>query len=339
MPFRKAAGKAGRRKPRRAGGVRGLVGHGPRPGTRRRHPAHRHLHRYTPAVRTNSGKGDDGSTGSPGKRYSGDVLAQDWRRPRKGAVAEVALERGLVLESADEGFCGAVVSWDKRTVTLEDRNGRHRVFDLEPAGFLVDGRPVTAVRPSAAPARPARSASGSIAVRGARSRVARESRIYVEGVHDAELVEQVWGHDLRVEGVVVEYLEGVDNLPAIVADFEPGPQRRLGVLVDHLVPGTKESRIAEQISSPHVLVTGHPFVDVWQAVKPAALGITAWPQVPRGIPWKEGVLQALGSSEEPGEAWRRILGCVRSFADLEPELLGRVEELIDFVTAAQGVQD
>ncbi|WP_461002999.1 DUF3097 domain-containing protein [Streptomonospora sediminis] len=266
-------------------------------------------------------------------------MAQDWRRPRKGAVAEVALERGLVLESADEGFCGAVVSWDKRTVTLEDRNGRHRVFDLEPAGFLVDGRPVTAVRPSAAPARPARSASGSIAVRGARSRVARESRIYVEGVHDAELVEQVWGHDLRVEGVVVEYLEGVDNLPAIVADFEPGPQRRLGVLVDHLVPGTKESRIAEQISSPHVLVTGHPFVDVWQAVKPAALGITAWPQVPRGIPWKEGVLQALGSSEEPGEAWRRILGCVRSFADLEPELLGRVEELIDFVTAAQGVQD
>nr|WP_274518809.1 DUF3097 domain-containing protein [Streptomonospora alba] len=272
-------------------------------------------------------------------RYGEDVLSGDWRRPRKGAVAEVALEHGLVLESADEGFCGAVVGWDKRTVTLEDRDGRHRVFDLEPAAFLVDGRPVTAVRPAAEASGPARSASGSIAVQGARSRVARESRIYVEGVHDAELVEKVWGHDLRVEGVVVEYLEGVDHLPAIVAEFGPGPQRRLGVLVDHLVPGSKESRIAEQVSSPGVLVTGHPFVDIWQAVKPSVLGISAWPEVPRGIPWKEGVLRALGSSEEPGEAWRRILGSVRTYADLEPELLGRVEELIDFVTAAQGVPD
>ncbi|GAA4888216.1 DUF3097 domain-containing protein [Streptomonospora salina] len=267
------------------------------------------------------------------------MLSGDRRRPRKGAVAEVPLERGLVLESADEGFCGAVVSWDKQAVTLEDRGGRRRVFDLEPAAFLVDGRPATAVRPSAAPSGPARSASGSIAVQGARSRVARESRIYVEGVHDAELVEKVWGHDLRVEGVVVEYLEGVDHLPEIVAEFGPGARRRLGVLVDHLVPGSKESRIAEQVSSPGVLVAGHPFVDVWQAVKPSVLGFSAWPEVPRGIPWKEGVLRALGSDEEPGEAWRRILGSVRTYADLEPELLGRVEELIDFVTAAEGLQD
>ncbi|GAA1751312.1 DUF3097 domain-containing protein [Streptomonospora arabica] len=276
---------------------------------------------------------------SSGKRYGPDVLAGEWRLPRKGAVAEVALEQGIVLESADEGFCGAVVGWDKRTVTLEDRHGRHRVFDLEPAAFLLDGRPVTAVRPAAEPSGPARSASGSIAVRSARSRVARQSRIYVEGVHDAELVEKIWGHDLRVEGVVVEYLEGVDHLPAIVADFGPEPGRRLGVLVDHLVPGSKESRIAEQVASPDVLVTGHPFIDIWQAVKPSVLGFSAWPRVPRGVSWKEGVLRALGSDEEPGEAWRRILGSVRSYADLEPELLGRVEELIDFVTAAHGVQD
>ncbi|MDA0564009.1 DUF3097 domain-containing protein [Streptomonospora sp. S1-112] len=278
-------------------------------------------------------------SGNSRSRYGRDVLAGDWRRPRKGAVREVPLERGLVLESADEGFCGAVVGWDKHTVTLEDRGGRHRVFDLAPAAFLVDGAPVTAVRPASAPAGPLRSASGSVAVRGARSRVAKESRIYVEGVHDAELVEKIWGHDLRVEGVVVEYLEGVDHLPEIVAEFGPGPGRRLGVLVDHLVPGSKESRIAERVASPHVLVAGHPFVDVWQAVKPSVLGFAAWPQVPKGIPWKEGVLRALGSSEEPGEAWRRILGSVRSYADLEPELLGRVEELIDFVTAPHGVKD
>ena len=31
-------------------------------------------------------------------------------------------------------------------------------------------------------------------------------------------------------------------------------------------------------------------------------------------------------------AWKHILGKVSSYADLEPSLLGRVEELIDFVT-------
>src|ERR1019366_4019535 len=32
---------------------------------------------------------------------------------------------------------------------------------------------------------------------------------------------------LRDVGVVVEYLGGIDDLPAIVADFSPGPVRRL----------------------------------------------------------------------------------------------------------------
>ncbi|GAA1443394.1 DUF3097 domain-containing protein [Nocardiopsis tropica] len=265
-------------------------------------------------------------------RYGRDVLAGDWRLPRKGAVREVALSRDLVVEDADETFCGAVVTWDRSTVTLEDRAGRRRVFDLGPAAFLLDGRPVTLVRPAPAPRGPLRSASGSVAVPGAAARTARGSRIYVEGAHDAELVEKVWGHDLRIEGIAVEFLEGVDDLPSIVADFSPGPGRRLGVLVDHLVPGSKESRIAERVRGEHVLVAGHPYVDVWQAVRPGAVGIGAWPEVPRGRPWKEGVVEALGWRMETGEAWRRILGSVRTYADLEPSLLGRVEELIDFVT-------
>ncbi|NUO99002.1 MAG: DUF3097 domain-containing protein [Nonomuraea sp.] len=268
--------------------------------------------------------------------YEGDVLAGNWRRPGKGKIPKVPAEPDLVVEDADSGFCGAVVACDKEAVTLEDRFGRRRLFPLAPAAFLLEGRPVTLVRPpaQAAPAGPRRSASGSIAVEGLRARVAKESRIYVEGVHDAALVEKIWGHDLRVEGVVVEYLEGVDDLPAIVAEFGPEPGRRLGVLVDHLVPGSKESRIAARITSPHVLVVGHPFIDIWQAVKPAVLRIPAWPDVPRGVPWKEGVLAALGWRMEPADAWRRILGAVSSFTDLEPELLGRVEELIDFVTEA-----
>ncbi|MDT0327423.1 DUF3097 domain-containing protein [Nocardiopsis lambiniae] len=264
-------------------------------------------------------------------RYGRDVLAEGRRRP-KNTVREVPLSRDLVVEDVGEAFCGAVVDWDKATVTLEDRHGRRRVFDLAPAAFLVDGGPVTLVRPAAAPRGPLRSASGSVAVTDLRARTARESRIYVEGAHDAELVEKVWGHDLRVEGVAVEFLEGVDDLPAIVAEFTPGPGRRLGILVDHLVPGSKESRIAERVRGEHVLVAGHPYVDVWQAVRPSVLGFSTWPDVPKGVPWKEGVLAALGWRMETGEAWRRILGSVRTYADLEPALLGRVEELIDFVT-------
>jgi hypothetical protein len=139
-----------------------------------------------------------------------------------------------------------------------------------------------------------------------------------------------------VEGVVVEELGGADDLPEIVREFQPGAGRRLGVLLDHLVAGTKETRIAEQATKAgtgHVLVVGHPYVDVWEAVRPSVLGIESWPAVPKGVPWKEGVLRAIGWSEEPPAAWRRILGSVRTYTDLEPSFLGRVEELIDFVTA------
>jgi hypothetical protein len=265
--------------------------------------------------------------------YGRDVLSGDWRRPRRGQIPEVSAEPDLVVEDAEGRFCGAVVACDKEAVTLEDRFGRRRVFPLTPAGFLLDGKPVTLVRPQAGPKGPLRSASGSIAVEGLRAQVAKESRIYVEGVHDASLVEKIWGHDLRVEGVVVEYLEGVDDLPAIVEEFGPEPGRRLGVLVDHLVPGSKESRIAARVSGDDVLIVGHPFVDIWQAVKPRALGIAAWPDVPRGVPWKEGVIDALGWRMDPQETWRHILGRATTYADLEPELLGRVEQLIDFVTA------
>jgi hypothetical protein len=162
--------------------------------------------------------------------------------------------------------------------------------------------------------------------------VARGSRIWVEGKHDAELVEKVWGDDLRGEGVVVERLDGADHLDAVVRAFAPRPGRRLGVLLDHLVEGSKEQRIADAIASADVLVTGHPYVDVWQAVKPRVLGIDAWPEVPRGEPWKEGVLLRLGVDAEPGRFWRQLLGKVESWTDLEPALIGAVEELIDFVT-------
>ena len=268
------------------------------------------------------------------RQYTDDVLAPPLRRP--AAPPRVEAEPGLVVEDGAAEFCGAVVGCEKDVVTLEDRRGRRRVFPLS-GTFLLEGRRVVLVRPAPGrgdgPARPARTASGSVAVRSGRAKVARASRIYVEGKHDAELVEKVWGDDLREVGVVVEFLDGIDDLAAIAAEFAADSGRRLGVLVDHLVEGSKESRIAAQVTSPDVLIVGHPYVDVWAAVKPAVVGIARWPDVPRGVPWKEGVLAAIGWPPDPGAAWRRILGHVRSYADLEPAFLGRVEELIDFVTA------
>lgn len=271
--------------------------------------------------------------------YGPDVLSGDWRSRGLPKVETVDAVAGLVVELADEaGFVGAVVGVEKQLVTLEDRHGKRRVFPLG-GGFLVDGAAVVLAAPRATAPRPGelRTASGSRLAPEQRARVARASRIYVEGRHDAELVEKVWGADLRAEGVVVEYLEGVDHLPAVLAETHPGPDARIGVLVDHLVPGSKESRIAEQVSGPHVLVVGHPFVDVWQAVRPERLGLDAWPVIPRGTDWKHGVLAHLGwphdDQADVAAAWQRILGSVRDYRDLEPALLGRVEELIDFTAA------
>jgi DUF3097 family protein len=262
--------------------------------------------------------------------YGPDVLAP---KP-KAEVPRLAAEIDLVVEDAGSGFCGAVVEIDRLAVTLEDRHGKRRVFPYSHRGFLVDGTPVVLTKPqTASPVRSQRTASGSVAVHDHRAVVARASRIYVEGRHDAELVEKVWGDDLRVEGVVVEMLDGADNLPELVRQFGPGRDARLGVLLDHLVAGSKESRIAEAVRGPDVLVLGHPFVDIWQAVKPQRVGLPAWPDVPRGLPWKETVAEHLGAPDVP-TAWRRVLASIRSYTDLEPALLGPVEALIDFVTAA-----
>ncbi len=278
-------------------------------------------------------------------RYGSDVLNTDWRAPRRGRAVEISADKGLVLEEVTTDWCGEIVAVERdlMTVTLEDRRGKRRTFPLG-AGFLLEGVPVILTPPArSGPAAKTRTASGSVAVPGTKARVARASRIFVEGRHDAELVEKVWGDDLRIEGVVVEYIEGVDDLAEQLRDFRPGPERRVGVLVDHLVAGSKESRIAAAIAkSPvgrNVLIVGHPFIDIWQAVKPERLGIEAWPQIPRNIEWKKGVCQRLGwphrDQADIARAWKHILGKVTSFADLEPSLLGRVEELIDFVTSPE----
>lgn len=270
-------------------------------------------------------------------RYERDVLSPGWQRAGKPVTVETPVSVGMVVEDPTSGFCGAVVRWENGLVVLEDRRGARRSFPFGP-GFWLDGKPVSLVAPprTQRPAAPTHTASGSRVGDVGPARVAAASRIYVEGRHDAELVEKIWGDDLRHEGVVVEFLGGVDDLPAIVAEFSPAPDRRLGVLVDHLVPGSKESRIVAQVSSPHVLVTGHPYIDIWQAVRPERLGLQAWPVVPREIEWKHGASRALGrpfaSQADIAATWQWILGRVRDWRDLDAALPREVERLIDFVT-------
>ena len=249
---------------------------------------------------------------------------------------------GLPIAHRSSGFTGRLVALEGDEVVVAGQTGLQKRFQNVPGSFSVGGQAVRLVAPSP-PAEgndrlaggrvsaTGRTASGSRAVTGARAQVAQPSRILVEGVHDAELVEKVWGDDLRVEGVVVERLDGIDHLAAVVAGFSPGTRRRLGVLVDHLVAGSKEARIAAEVRHPHVLVTGTPYVDVWEAIRPAAAGIAAWPKVPRGVPWKEGVCAAIGVGD-PGSFWRKLLNGVTTWHDLETPFVRAVEQLIDFVT-------
>lgn len=271
----------------------------------------------------------------PGDGILSGPLDLDAPRRRPPSYPSVEGHPGLVVRHRTTGIDGTIVGYAHGGVQVRDRHsGATRLLRLDPGGFVVDGKRVTLVPPKAKPKPGAASqtASGSTAVKQQRARVAQASRILVEGVHDAELVEKVWGDDLRVEGVVVERLDGMDDLVAVVAEYQPAPDRRLGILLDHLVDGSKESRVADAVQHPHVLVRGTPYVDVWQAVRPKAAGIDAWPDVPMGRPWKEGVLDALGIDAAPGVYWRTLLGRVTSYADLEPSLVGAVEELIDFVT-------
>jgi hypothetical protein len=273
----------------------------------------------------------------PWDPYAG-ILAGPVDGPQRvrAIYPEVPAVPGLTVVHRHSRVRGRVVRLEKDAVIIRTELGTERTLSLSPGGFVLGDRAVTLVRPVAdVPSQPPRTTSGSLVPAARRARVARASRIWVEGVHDAELVEKVWGDDLRVEGVVVERLDGIDDLHDEIEAFGPGPDARLGVLVDHLVEGSKEARLAAAVRHPDVLVRGTPFVDVWQAVRPRVIGIDAWPTVGRGQPWKEGICLALGV-RDPRVMWQRLLSSVQTYADLEPDLVGSVESLIDFVTAGPG---
>ncbi|AIU32731.1 MULTISPECIES: DUF3097 domain-containing protein [Corynebacterium] len=267
--------------------------------------------------------------------YSGNIL-NGHSRQKRPSFPQIPAEPGLVVEVMADGFVGAVVNFERTYdgdfIRLEDRHGRERIFKMREGAFMIDGQRVSLTRyvPKASQQR---SNSGSRRVHNVEAKVAAPSRIWVEGIHDAAIVEKIWGHDLRVEGVVVEYLEGLDNLPERLDEFQPQHGRRVGVLADHLVTGSKEMRLTSSVG-PHVLVTGHPFIDIWAAVKPERLGLRAWPEVPYGEDWKTGVCRRVGWSD-PKEGWNRVYNAVSSFRDVDSSLIGAVERLVDFVTTPE----
>ena len=264
-------------------------------------------------------------------RWASEDVLETFRKP---TYVELEVDHGMTLTHTGSRFTGVVAGFSERDqVLLVGDSGDRQLFKAHDGAFTHRGVRV-ALRAPANPAdKPRRfTASGSVDIGDVRARVAAASRIWVEGIHDAELIEKIWGDDLRVAGVVVEPLHGADDLEAAVAEFDPGAGRRLGVLLDHLVDGSKESRIASRVEQENVLVCGHPYVDIWQAIKPGTIGITAWPEVPLGQPWKEGVVGELGMDVATGVFWGKVLAAVSSYRDVETPLVNAVEQLIDFVT-------
>jgi hypothetical protein len=262
----------------------------------------------------------------------------DALQPRRGPVwPTITATVGMRALHRGSRFLGKVVKVLSDGVVIQGASSDERAFRFIPGAFVVDGQIVSltarvaGASQSLLPTAPTRTASGSVAAAPTRAKVAKRSRIWVEGIHDAALVEKVWGDDLRDVGVVVERLDGIDGLSETVERFGPTNEARLGILVDHLVAGSKESRIVDRIASPWVLVTGTPYVDVWQAVRPHTIGIGTWPTIPRNEEWKQGIVSRVAPKLDTAAFWTRLLASVKSYADLEPSFVGAVESLLDFV--------
>ena len=266
-------------------------------------------------------------------RNYGDIFT---RKPATPTYPTQPATLGEVVEVLADGYVGAIVSHEKTYdgdfIRLENNQGKTRLFKLRPGAFLVDGIRTTLTKPQPA-ARPQRSNSGSTRVVNAPQKSPPHPASGWKACTTLLLSKKIWGHDLRVEGVVVEYLEGLDNLPHRLAEFRPAQGRRVGVLADHLVAGSKETRLTDQVGE-HVFVTGHPYIDIWAAVKPERLGIRAWPEIPRGEDWKTGVCARLGWAN-PQEGWNRVYRAVSTYKDIDSTLIGAVERLVDFVTTPE----
>ena len=146
-------------------------------------------------------------------RNYGDIFT---RKPATPTYPTQPATLGEVVEVLADGYVGAIVghekTYDGDFIRLENNQGKTRLFKLRPGAFLVDGIRTTLTKPQPA-ARPQRSNSGSTRVVDAPAKVAAPSRIWVEGVHDAAIVEKIWGHDLRSKALLSNILKGSTTCP------------------------------------------------------------------------------------------------------------------------------
>ena len=223
-------------------------------------------------------------------------LARPEARPRRRGAAEL----GAVVEEVTTDWCGEIVAVDRdlHTLTLEDRRGKRRTFPLGP-GFLLEGRPVIlaapvrgggpgeadayGVRLGRRPRRqgPGRPGQPDLRRGPARRRAGREGL----GRRPAD----------RGRGRGVPRRRRRPR-PTTCATSGPAPSAGSACSSTTWCAGSKESRIAQRIAkSPvgkHVLIVGHPFIDIWAAVKPERLGLQRWPDVPAQHRVEEGRLPA-----------------------------------------------
>jgi hypothetical protein len=207
-------------------------------------------------------------------------------QPRRVTYPAVQAKPGLIIEHRPSGQVGFIVRADHASVVLRDKTGRDHALRYLPGAFVVDGTAVTLIPPD------------------------RTARLLIAGVEGAQLIEGMWGDELRAEGVSVQHFDPWQSVTDAIETWRPGPGRRLGVLTG--------ARDPLDITMTHVLVIAIPFPEIWLAVKPKVLGMTGWPNDPAATP--EPVRQ-------------RLVGSVRGYGDLDPALVGAVEALVDFMTA------
>ena len=250
-----------------------------------------------------------------------------------------AAEPGIRVLHRASGFTGTLVALEGDDVVLRGHTGLERRYQNVPGTFAVEGTPTHLVSPRRARRRRAarspkdvRTASGSRAVDG-RAGPGRRAPA-ASGWRASTTPNSSSGCGATISASRASWSNGSTvptTWPPRCARSAPRATAASACCSTTSCPGARKPGWRRAIDDPHVLVTGTPFVDVWEAVRPAAVGIRAWPVVPKGQNWKDGVCAALGV-DDPRTMWRRILAAVSDWKQLEQPFVAAVEQLIDFVT-------
>ena len=234
-------------------------------------------------------------------------------------VPRVEASGDLVVEVADDGFCGAVVG---RRVRARRARGSPRPSPAVPARTRVPrrrggrradraGRPRSRARTRSGrhpdrspPPTPARASRGRAASSSRAATTPSSSR----RCGATTCAPRAWSSSTCRASTCSRPCSTMSRRPPTAAtacwSITSCPGRRS--------PASPTRSVAVRTARTCRIV-GHPYVDVWQCVTPRALGIARWPDVPRGIDIKVGRVPRprLAGARHPADlarAWQRILG-------------------------------